>query len=62
MEDRIPIIQVLDPYTQEELALIYGTDDWEFCKKYKLSLSEIMDRYGDLLTEEQKTKLRNYGK
>lgn len=61
MEDKIKVTQILDPLTQEQLVTIYNdTHEDEFCSVYRLSRSEIIEKYKDLLTEEQIRILNEY--
>lgn len=60
MEDKIPIIQVLDPRTKEEIITMYNfSHPNQLTHTSRMPLSEVLERYGDILIEEQKTKLRN---
>jgi hypothetical protein len=63
MEDRILVTQIIDPVSYETLVAIYNADhDDQLTVTSKMPLSEVLEKYDDILTEEQKNKLKNYGK
>lgn len=61
-ENRILITQIIDPVSYETMVAIYNADhDNQLTITSKMKLSELLDRYGDILTEEQINILKNHG-
>lgn len=61
-EPRICVTQILDPISHEELCSIYNSsappDEMDgFIKTRKLTMSQVLEEYGDILTIEQKLNL-----
>jgi hypothetical protein len=61
---KIPILQIFSESNELIITKInppFHNED-ESTKEYKLNCNEIINRFEDILTEEEKEKLKNYYK